>query len=97
MRVLPYGMNSRATSSKFSISIPPELARFLEHYQKEHRLNSRSEVISIGLEKLREAELARAYREQAADWQRDPDREFWDSAAIDDGLDGGLDTDETHR
>ena len=37
--------------------------------------------------KLTDEELARAYREHAKEWQNNPDRVFWDSAAIDDGLD----------
>lgn len=79
-------MNTRSTAAKFSVSIPAELANFLETYQKEHKLSSRSEVISISLEKLREAELAGAYRDHAGDWQNDPERAFWDSAAVDDGM-----------
>jgi Arc/MetJ-type ribon-helix-helix transcriptional regulator len=79
-------MNIRNTVAKFSVSIPAELANFLEDYQKEHKLSSRSEVISISLEKLREAELGKAYREHAKDWQSDSDQAFWDSAAADDGI-----------
>lgn len=80
-------MTTRITATKFSISLPAELARFLEDYQKEHGLGSRSEVIAKGLETLRKAELANAYREHAEDWQTDPDRDFWDRAAVADGLD----------
>ncbi|UCH27356.1 MAG: hypothetical protein JSV66_06885 [Trueperaceae bacterium] len=79
-------MKARTTTSKFSISIPADLARFVESYRKEHRV-SRSEVVAEGLERLRGEELAKAYRDHAEAWQHDPDREFWDSAAIDDGLD----------
>jgi Arc/MetJ-type ribon-helix-helix transcriptional regulator len=80
-------MNTRSTAAKFSVSIPAELASFMERYQKRHGLGSRSEVIAQGLEKLREAELARAYQEHAEAWQNDLDRDFWDSAASEDGLD----------
>jgi Arc/MetJ-type ribon-helix-helix transcriptional regulator len=79
-------MSDRDTVSKFSVSIPAELAAFIEHYRREHRLGSRSEVIKISLTKLREADLAEAYREHAEDWRDDPDREFWDRAGVDDGL-----------
>lgn len=79
-------MKSQVTVAKFSVSIPAELARFLERYQKEHGFGSRSEVVTKGLEKLKEAELAAAYKDQAQQWEHDPDKEFWDSAAIDDGL-----------
>lgn len=80
-------MSMRPTASKFSISIPSELASFVDSYQREHGL-SRSEVISMGLEKLREIELAGAYRHEAADPQAARDRDFWDVAAVDDGLNG---------
>lgn len=79
-------MTERSTVSKFSVSIPSELSGFIEQYQRDHGV-SRSEVISKGLEKLREAELANAYREHAEAWQDDPEKDFWDTAAIDDGLD----------
>lgn len=79
-------MTERPTVSKFSISIPADLTHFLEQYQKDHGI-SRSEAVAKGLEKLREQELADAYREHAKDWQNDPDKEFWDTAAVDDGLD----------
>ena len=79
-------MNKNITASKFSVSIPADLTRFLEQYQKEHGL-SRSEAITKGLKKLREQELANAYRDHAQDWQNNPDKGFWDIAALDDGLD----------
>lgn len=83
--MLPFGMSTRNTASKFSISIPADLASFVDGYQQEHGL-SRSEVISKGLEKLRDTVLADAYRREAEDRLIDDDREFWDRAAIDDGL-----------
>ena len=39
------------------------------------------------LKKLEQRELATAYKEHAQDWQHNPDRAFWDEAAVDDGLD----------
>ena len=79
-------MTKTLTASKISVSIPADLFQFLQSYQEEHEV-SRSEVIAKGLKKLKEQELARAYKEHAEEWQNDPDRLFWDSAAIDDGLD----------
>ena len=79
-------MQLRSTATKWTVSLPAELARFVENYQKTHDLESRSEVIAESLRALQEAELAKAYREHAEDWKTDPDREFWDSAALDDGL-----------
>lgn len=78
-------MNKRPTVSRFSISIPADLTRFLEQYQKDHGI-SRSEAVAKGLEKLREQELCEAYREQAEAWENDTDKEFWDAAAVDNGL-----------
>jgi len=79
-------MKVRSTVRKISVSIPADLNSFIEQYRKDHNV-SRSEVISKGLERLREAELAGAYREHAAAWRNGPDKDFWDTAAIDDGLD----------
>lgn len=80
-------MNNRTTVAKFSISIPIELLSFLEYYQKEHSLSSRSQVIIESLERLRQEELSKAYKDHAKHWQNNPDKDFWDIAAINDGLD----------
>ena len=82
-------MTHRTTTAKFSVSIPADLADFLERYQEERGLSSRSEVIARGLEMLRDEALAEAYKDHAQAWQRDPDKDFWDAAAVDDGLDAG--------
>lgn len=79
-------MNENRTVSKFSISIPADLTAFLEQYQKSHGV-SRSEAVAKALAKLREQELADAYKQHAKDWQDDPDKDFWDMAAVADGLD----------
>lgn len=79
-------MNEGTTVAKFSVSIPAELARFLEVYQQTHDV-SRSDAVARGLRKLRDAELAEAYKAHAEEWAHDPDRDFWDRAAVDDGLD----------
>lgn len=80
-------MTRSATSQKLSISLPGDQVAFVEAYRKDHDLSSRSEVISRGIEMLRQEALAAAYRQHAAEWHTDPDREFWDAAAISDGLD----------
>ena len=79
-------MQKSMTVSKWTISLPPDLARFVERFQQDHDLNSRSEVIAQSLRALQETELAAAYREHAKEWQDDPDKEFWDQAALDDGI-----------
>ena len=82
-------MTQRTTSSKFTVSIPPDLVGFLEHYQKTHALESRSEVIAQGLRQLQETELAQAYQAHALEWAKNSDSEFWDTAAVDNGIGGG--------
>ena len=82
-------MKERMTAAKFSVSIPAELACFLEVYQQTYDV-SRSDAVARGLQKLRDAELAEAYKAHAEEWARDPDRDFWDRAAVNDGL-GGVD------
>jgi Arc/MetJ-type ribon-helix-helix transcriptional regulator len=84
--VILSGMHKGANVAKWTVSLPPELARFVERYQQTHDLESRSEVIAQGLRSLQAAELEEAYRDHAQTWQNDPEREFWDSAAVDDGL-----------
>lgn len=76
------------TVSKFTVSVPSDLAKFLEQYQKNHKIASRSEVIARGLQSLRDTELATAYRNHAKAWQKDPEHTFWDEAAVADGIDG---------
>lgn len=85
--VLLYGMPIDNTTSKFTVSVPSGLAKFIEQYQKNHQIASRSEVIARGLQSLRDAELAAAYQDHAKAWQKDSEREFWDRAALDDGID----------
>lgn len=80
--MLPFSM----PSSKISISLPEELNIFLKSYQKDEGI-SRSEAVSRGIEMLREKALAKAYADHAKDWEKNPDKSFWDSAALDDNLD----------
>jgi Arc/MetJ-type ribon-helix-helix transcriptional regulator len=79
-------MQKSANVTKWTVSIPPDLAQFVERYQQTHDLESRSEVIAQGLRTLQAAELEQAYRDHAKEWQNDPERAFWDAAATDDGL-----------
>ncbi len=79
-------MTTRNTASKFTVSIPADLANFIVQYQTSHGLDSRSEVIARGLQSLRDADLAAAYRTHAEAWNKNPEKDFWDKAALDDGL-----------
>lgn len=77
------GVTSRA--EKFSVSVPSDLAQFAEHYQRAHKLHSRSEVIARALQRLQEDELALEYRAAGEEWVRSEDASLWDRA-LGDGL-----------
>jgi Arc/MetJ-type ribon-helix-helix transcriptional regulator len=64
---------------KLSVSIPRELAGFVENYRKEHRL-SRSQVFREAVKLLRSRELKAAYRKA----QREAGKEWENTVA--DGL-----------
>ena len=72
-------------SHKLSVSVPSDLIRFAETYRLQHHLNSRSQVITKALERLREDELALEYREAGAEWLASADAALWDQT-IKDGL-----------
>lgn len=71
-------------SQKLSISLPPSLVTFVEHYQAIAGLQSRSMVIAEALKLLQERELEKAYRDGSE--EVDP---VWE-VTVKDGL-----TDET--
>ena len=50
---------------KFTASVALPLGRFLERYQKEHNLLTRSEALEQAIRLLRERELEREYAESA--------------------------------
>ena len=60
-------------SQKLSISLPPRVVRFIEHYKVAKGCKSRSQVIEEALALLQERELEEAYREASqevdADWE----------------------------
>lgn len=63
---------------KLSVSLPAPLVRFIENYKITHQCKSRSQVIEVALQRLREQELESAYRE--ANQEIDPD---WDLTVAD--------------
>ncbi|MCM0594157.1 MAG: CopG family transcriptional regulator [Gloeotrichia echinulata IR180] len=71
-------------TEKISISLPTSLMQFVENYKISKGCKSRSQVIELALDLLRNQELEQAYREASA--QNDPNWEI----TIGDGL-----TDET--
>jgi Arc/MetJ-type ribon-helix-helix transcriptional regulator len=50
-------------SQKISISLPPDMVRFIEHYKEATGCQSRSQVVSEALSLLQSRELEQAYRE----------------------------------
>ncbi|MBI5936297.1 MAG: CopG family transcriptional regulator [Betaproteobacteria bacterium] len=58
-------------AEKVSISLPAPLLDFVEHYKASHAMKSRSQVIETALERLRQETLEQAYREAAAEADRD--------------------------
>jgi len=67
-------------SQKISISLPPEMMAFIEHYQESTGSKSRSQVIVEALSLLQKQELEKAYREASAEVD-----EAWENA-VGDGL-----------
>lgn len=63
--------------AKLSVSIPDELAGFVEKYRKRRGLN-RSQVFEEAVKLLRSRELEAAYREANADSDRE-----WENTAAD--------------
>ena len=66
--------------AKLSVSLPRELAGFVENYRKKRGLKSRSQVFEEAIKLLRNRELEAAYREANSEID-----EVWDNA-ISDGL-----------
>ena len=71
------------TIAKLSVSIDQQLLTFLEGYQHEHKIKSKSEVISEALRLLRERELETQYAAAMQEWQEEA--EAWE-AVTGDGL-----------
>lgn len=63
---------------KLSVSLPAPLVRFIENYKITHQCKSRSQVIEVALQRLREQKLESAYRE--ANQEIDPN---WDLTVAD--------------
>ena len=54
-------------AEKLSISLPPILVQFIEHYKLAKGCKSRSQVVEEALELLRSRELEDAYRQASAE------------------------------
>ena len=76
-------MNSEL-NQKISISLPPNLVKYTEQYQKETGLSSRSEVIVKALKALRREQLIESYKQAAEDHRLKPDP--FEEIGLNDGL-----------
>lgn len=70
---------------KVSISarVDEALVAYLDNYQKEHDVKSRSEVLEQAIKALRERDLDREYALAMAEWDASGDAELWDQVAGD--------------
>lgn len=71
---------------KLSVSLPQEDIEFLDTYVKDQGAGSRSAALHKAVGLLRTAQLAGAYEDAWASWDRSDDAETWDGALAD-GLD----------
>lgn len=69
--------------AKLSVSFDQQLLTFLDSYQREHHIKSKSEVISAALRLLRERELEGQYAAAMQEWKEDA--KVWE-AVTGDGL-----------
>lgn len=60
-------------AQKISISLPASVLKYAEEYQKAHSLESRSDVLLEAMKALREKELLESYRQEALEFERNPD------------------------
>ncbi len=70
-------------TQRFTISVEKELAEFLDNYQTQHQVSSRSEVIAKAIKLLRERELGRAYHEAGLEWEQSEDAKLWEKTSGD--------------
>lgn len=81
---MKYGMiDSMKAVTKVSISLPEDIARFVEEYQEDHDLPSRSEVFVAAVKLLREKELAQAYKAASTEWENSEDAKLWEQTTGD--------------
>lgn len=71
------------STSRFSVSISDEIAQFVQNYQDEQKISSRSEVIERALKLLREKELQKAYYEAGQEWLNSEDSTLWENTITD--------------
>lgn len=80
---------------KMSISarVDEALVAYLDSYQKDHDVKSRSEALEQAIKALRERDLDREYTLAMSEWDASGEGELWDQVAGD-GLEHAKDTHE---
>lgn len=76
-------MITRMNTQRFTVSVEKELAEFLDNYQEQHQVSSRSEVVAKAIKLLRELELGRAYYEAGLEWEQSEDAKLWEQTSGD--------------
>lgn len=70
---------------KMSVSLPDDDVQFIDHYAKEHDVESRSGVVQRALALLRATEMGSDYAAAWEEWEEASEDVAWDSA-VGDGL-----------
>jgi hypothetical protein len=68
-------MLEKETATRINVTIPPRLARFLDEYQTWHKLESRSAVVALAIQTLKDLDMKNGYAEQA-EYQRNHPETF---------------------
>lgn len=69
--------------TSISARVDEALVAYLDNYQKEHDVKSRSEALEQAIKALRERDLDREYALAMAEWDASGDAELWDRVAGD--------------
>ena len=72
-------------TTKLSISVDPSLAQFIDSYQADNKVPTKSEVVERALKLLQKVELQREYAEAYAEWEESGEAAVWE-ATVGDGL-----------
>jgi Arc/MetJ-type ribon-helix-helix transcriptional regulator len=76
--------------AKLSVSVDESLVAFVDRYQKEKDIKTKSEVVEKALKLLRSQELKEAYKEAYREWRESGEEAVWEVTVAD-----GLDNNET--
>ena len=75
----------RMNVAKLSVSLDPTKIKFIEQYQTNHEVRTKSEVVDRALELLQREELKLQYAAAYQEWHDSGEQKIWD-AVTGDGL-----------